>query len=124
MAEDILFPPVLKVWATPKEFDTKKLVTVVDFKKYTAEELEKLDGRKPNYPPKGTVDKPVDGQDGYVRRIVFTQEGFNGERRLDINSPSIESDLGNYGIKRGDTGYLSRVKVEGRKAYRWKWEKQ
>ena len=100
-------------WSKAAEFDGGgKQIRVTNFEVLTTEEVTKRDGHPPMYPP----------FDGYVRRLTFEEDGYLGERRLDMNSRKFQNDLSRYGIKKGDVGILKRVPAANKK-HEWTWLK-
>ena len=110
---DNLIPVDIKRWAAPREFDIAKQIKIKNFEKLTLAQITEREGKSPKYPP----------FDGYVRRLTFEEQGFIGERTLDINSPKFQVDLSKYNIKKDDIGMLQRTKKEEDKGFTWTWLK-
>lgn len=124
---EVLIPPIVKKYASTKEFDKAKEIVIENFERLTAEEIKKRDGYAPKFEPKGTPDEPEMGQDGFIRRLTFfdvNNPNFPPDkpRTLDNNAIKFEEYLGNYGLKKGSHGFLVRKPIEGSKAFRWLWK--
>src|SRR3990167_5976783 len=103
-----LIKPIIGKWASPKEFDEEKQIKIANFEVLTLAEVTARDGRAPKYPP----------FDGSVRRLTFEQNGFQGQRILDVNSPSFQNDLSGQGIEIGVVGFLKRTPKGDVKGYK------
>lgn len=104
-------------YAKPSEFDQGKRIKFVNFESLTLDEVTERDGRPPMFPPKS----------GILQRLTFTQDGYEKERTMDINSISIRNDLAGKVKEKGEIGILTRHNTGktnkfGKPVYKWTWE--